>query len=80
MEYLNYNIVFSAENVVELSEHFGMNDHVIKLKEDNQLFFGPIYSLSLVKLETLKIYIETNLANGFIQPFKFSANISILFD
>ena len=47
-----------------------MNEHAIKLEKDKQLLFGPIYSLGPVELETLKTYIKTNLANGFIQPFK----------
>ena len=42
--------------------------------------FELIYRLKLVKLETLKAYIKINLANGFIQPFKFLAGAFILFD
>ena len=57
-----------------------MNEHAIKLEEGKQPLFGPIYSLGPVKLETLKTYIETNLANGFIQPSKFPAGALILFD
>ena len=57
-----------------------MNKHAIKLEEGKQLLFGPIYSLGLVELKTLKTYIETNLANGFIRPFKFPAEASIFFD
>ena len=33
-----------------------------------------------MKLETLKTYIETSLANGFIRPSKSPADPSILFD
>ena len=33
---------------------------------NNQLLYILIYSLNLVKLETLKIYIKTNLVNSFI--------------
>ena len=33
-EYFNYNNIFSAENIVELSENSGINKHVIKLKKD----------------------------------------------
>ena len=33
-----------------------------------------------MKLETLKIYIETHLQTGFIWPFKFPAGTPILFD
>ena len=52
--------------VIELLENTGMNEYAIKLKKDEQLLFGLIYSLKLVELETLKTYIKTNLANGFI--------------
>ena len=57
-----------------------MNEYSIKLEEGKQSIFGPIYSLDLVELETLKIYMKTNLANGFIWPFKSPAGASILFD
>ena len=57
-----------------------MNEHLIKLEEDKQPSFGPIYSLGPVELETLKTYIKTNLANGFIRPSKFLAGAPILFN
>lgn len=37
-----------------------------------------MYSLRYIKLEVLKTYIETNLANGFIKLSKFFANALIL--
>ena len=52
----------------------------MELKEGKQLLFEPIYSLELVELETLKIYIKTNLANSLIRPFKSLIKASILFD
>ena len=57
-----------------------MNEHVIKLEEDQQPLFGPIYSLGPIELETLKTYIETNLANSFIQHSKSPVRASIFFD
>ena len=57
-----------------------MNKHAIKLEEGKQPLFGLIYSLGLVELETLKNYIETNFANGFIRPSKSPAGASIFFD
>ena len=39
-----------------------------------------IYSLKLVELETLKAYIETNLANGFIRPSNSAVGAPILFE
>ena len=57
-----------------------MNEHAIKLEESKQPPFRPIYSLGPVELETLKTYIETNLANGFIRPSKSPVRAPILFD
>ena len=53
-EYSDYSNVFSAENVAELPENTGINEHAIKLKEGKQPPFGPIYSLGPVELEMLK--------------------------
>ena len=79
-EYSDYSNVFSAEHAAELPENTRMNEHAIKLEEGKQPPFGPIYSLGPVELETLKTYIETNLANGFIRPSKSPAGAPILFD
>ena len=57
-----------------------MNEHAIKLEEGKQLSFRPIYSLGPVELKTLKTYIKTNLANGFIRPSKSLARAPILFN
>ena len=79
-EYSNYSNVFLVENVAELPENTGMNKYAIELKEGKQPSFGPIYSLGPVEWETLKTYIETNLANGFIRPSKSPTGAPILFD
>ena len=79
-EYTNYSNVFSAEYVAELSENTRINEHTIKLEEGKQPYFRPIYSLKSVELETLKTYIKTNLANGFIWPSKFPIGALILFN
>ena len=76
-EYSNYNNVFLVENTAELLENTGMNEYSITLKKGKQSPFGPIYSLKLVELETLKTYIKTNLANGFIRSFKSPAKTPI---
>ena len=65
---------------MELPENTGMNKYAIELEKSKQPLFRPIYSLGPVELETLKTYIETNLANGFILPSKSPAGASILFD
>ena len=79
-EYSDYSDVFSAENAAELPKITGMNKHAIELEENKQPPFEPIYNLDPIELETLKTYIEINLANSFIRPSKSSAGASILFD
>ena len=79
-EYSNFADVFSLELASELPKHTGINDHAIKLVDDQQPSYGPIYSLGPVESETLKMYIETNLANSFIRSSKSLAKAPILFD
>lgn len=45
----------------------GIIEHAIKLVNDKQLAYYPIYSQGLVEVKTLKSYIKTNLANVFNQ-------------
>ena len=78
-KYSDYNNNFLAENTVELPENTGINEYAIKLEKSKQSPFSSIYSLKLVELEILKIYIKTNLANDFIRLFKFLAKASIFF-
>ena len=79
-EYSDFANVFSPELASELPKHTRINDHAIELVDNRQPLYGPIYSLGLIELETLKTYIETNLKNGFIKPSKFSAGASIFYD
>ena len=79
-EYSDYSNIFLVENTVEFLENTKMNKYAIILEEDKQPSFSSIYSLRLVELETLKIYIKTNLANGFIRPSKSSIKVLILFN
>lgn len=65
-KYLDYSNVFLFDFAMKLFENASMNEHTIELVEGKQPFYGPIYSLGLVELETLKTYIETNLKTGFI--------------
>ena len=79
-EYSDYSNIFSAEDAAELLENTGINEHTIKLEKNKQPLFGPIYSLGPIKLETLKTYIQINLANSFIWPSKSPVRAPILFD
>jgi hypothetical protein len=58
--------VFSKAKEEALPPHRSI-DHAIDLESGYKLPYGRIYNLSEVKLRILKAYIETNLANGFIQ-------------
>ena len=79
-EYSNYSNIFSVEYAAKLPENTEINEHTILLEEDKQSLFEPIYSLRPIELETLKIYIKINLANGFIRPSKSLVRAPILFD
>ena len=72
--------MFFCWNWLHNSEYIEINNHAIKLVDDWQPSYGPIYSLGQVELETLKTYIETNLKNGFIRPSKSPVETPILFD
>ena len=52
--------------MAKFPEYIGINDYTIELEKNKQSTFCPIYSLKPIKLETLKTYIKTNLANSFI--------------
>ncbi len=79
-EYTDFADIFSSKLVAELSEYTRINNHAIKLVDDWQPPYGPIYSLGPVKLEILKAYIENNLTNGFIKPSKSLVGAPILFN
>ena len=79
-KYSDFADVFSPDLASELPKHTEINDHAIELVDGQQPFYRPIYSLEPMELETLKAYIETNLANGFIRPSNSPANAPILFD
>ena len=78
--YLDFTDVFSPDLASKLPEHIVINNHTIELVDGQQLPYGAIYNLGPVELETLKAYIETNLANRFIRPSKSPASTPILFD
>ena len=79
-EYSDFANIFLEEKALVLPEHTKLNDHAINLENGEQPFYGPIYSLGPVELETLKTYMETHLKIGFIQLSKSPAGASIFFD
>lgn len=64
--YLDFLDIFWEKKALGLRKLTKFNQHIIKLQNSKQLFYKLIYRLESVKLKTLKIYIDTNLANGFI--------------
>lgn len=79
-KYFNYNIAFGVENTTKLLKYIEINKHIIKLEEDKQLSFNPIYNLGLVELDTLKTYIEMNLASGLSWSTKSPVGVHIFFN
>ena len=80
-KYSDFADVFSLDLTSELPKHSGINNHAIELVEGcQQPPYRPFHSLGPMELETLKAYIETNLANGFIRPSKSPVKAPILFD
>ena len=69
--------MFFPKLAIEFSKHIKINDHAIKLVDDWQPPYNPIYSLGYMRMETLKAYIKNHLANGFIRPFKSPAGAFI---
>ncbi len=79
-KYADFVDIFLSKLVIKIPKHTKINDHTIKLVDDWQPLYGPIYSLGLVKLEISKAYIKNNLINSFIKPLKSPARAPILFN
>ncbi len=79
-EYTDLADIFSPKLATKLPEHIEINDYAIKLVDNEQILYGPIYSLGPVELEILKAYIKNNLANSFIRPSKSPAGVLIFFN
>ena len=65
-KYSDFANVFLEKKALVLSEYTKLNEHAIDLNNGKQPSYRPINNLDLMKLETLKIYIETHLKTGFI--------------
>ena len=62
-----------------LWKKIGINNHTINLINGKLTLYVFICSLELIKLKTLKTYIEINLAVSFIYPSKPLANFFVFF-
>ena len=65
---------------MKLFENTGINKYAIKMIKEKQPFYGPIYTLNPVELETLKVYIKTHPKTGFIRLSKSFVSTPIFFD
>lgn len=70
---------FFSKSSCPISKYTKINNEPINLEEDQYLPNRSIKSLELVELEMWKPYINVNLMNRFINPFKFFARAFILF-
>jgi len=76
--YKNYAEVFNERNCDILPPHREY-DCEIRLKDNSNLFYGPIYPLTEVERDELKKYIKENLEKGFIRKSTSPAGAPILF-
>ena len=80
IKYAKFADVFFLDLAFKLFEYIWINNYNIELVDSQQSLYKPIYNLRLVELETLKVYIKTNLANKFIRLSKSFMGTSIFFD
>ena len=76
--YSDLKIVFEKTEADKLPPHRDY-DIAIELIPGGQLYFGPIYSLTVPELKALKEYIKENLKKHFIRKSRSPAGAPILF-
>ena len=77
IKYFNNSNILKKIYIIKLFKYTRINNYIIQLKKNKELFFRLIYILKLINSKLLKIYIKTNFINKFIRFFKFF--IKILF-
>ncbi len=76
--YLKYKEVFNEKNCDVLPPHREY-DCEIQLKDNSNLFYGPLYPLTELEREELKKYLKENLDKGFIRKSTSPAGAPVLF-
>ena len=79
-QYYIFFYIFSLNSTLDLIKLTCIINHFICLKNDNQSLYTLIYSWMMVKPKTLKTYIESNLASGFLKLLKSWAGAPLFFD
>jgi len=77
-QYPNFVEVFSKDHGERFLQPRPIR-HLIDLETNYKLPYGQIYNLFKFVLKTLKVYIEMNLVNSFIQQLSFFTTVWILF-
>jgi hypothetical protein len=77
-EYDDLKEVFSKSKAQEVPEH-GPHDLTINLIEGKEPPWGPIHNLSVKELETLRSYLDENLARKWIRLSTSSAGAPVFF-
>ena len=76
--YFNLKKTFEKKEADKLPPHRNY-DMSIDLIPGSQLYYGPIYSLSITEMKALKEYINENLNKGFIRKSNSPAGAPVLF-
>ena len=76
--YLKYKEVFNEKNCDVLPPHREY-DCEIQLKDNSNLFYGPLYPLTELEREELRKYLKENLDKGFIRKSISPAGAPVLF-
>ena len=77
-EFAEFEDVFTYEDIANLPRPEGA-EHAIPVMEGQKPPFRPLYNLSHTELDTLREYLDTALANGWIRPSESPAGAPILF-
>lgn len=77
-KYFNFANVFDKNKTDRLPKHSQYN-LAIKIKEEKQPSFGPVYDKSLIELGVLCDYINVMLAKKFIWPLKSPSETPVFF-
>lgn len=78
-KYFNFTNVFFSELTTELFEYTRINNYAINLVDGKQSLYELIFSLGLVELKSLKIYMKTYLVNTLIRLCEFLASALIFY-
>ena len=77
-DYWQFADIFCKQKAKSLPSHRPY-DLAIQIEEGTTPPLGPIYSLSLIELQTLRTFIEENTKTGIIRPSNSPCGAPVLF-